>query len=293
MKTNYLLLLSLIFLFCTSCKQKAQLDNCFYCFNNGVRTLPNAPIGYKAQAVLLKELGYDGLAGYSEDDYFEFRKALDEVDLYMPEIYVPVTIDSGVPVYNPLLLKAIRDSKDRKLLVTLHLHSNKYMNDKELGDSVFVSYLSELADSAALYNVKMAVYPHINFYCETIDHALKLAEMINRPNMGVVFNLCHFLKMEGAENIKEKLVESIPHLFMVSICGADSGDTKNMNWDQLIQPLGEGSFDTYSIVKILKDNSYSNLFGLQCYNIKQDCKTALTTSINTWKLFKEKYANEN
>jgi sugar phosphate isomerase/epimerase len=63
-----------------------------------------------------------------------------------------------------------------------------------------------------------------------------------------------------------------------------------MEWDQLIQPLGEGSFDTYNVVKLLKDNGYNGKFGLQCYNIKQDCEAALTTSINTWRKYQQEYA---
>jgi sugar phosphate isomerase/epimerase len=65
-----------------------------------------------------------------------------------------------------------------------------------------------------------------------------------------------------------------------------------MNWDKLIRPLGEGTFDTYKLVKLAKDNGYKGLFGLQCYNIRQDCEVALTTSINTWNAYKKRYASE-
>ena len=80
-------------------------------------------------------------------------------------------------------------------------------------------------------------------------------------------------------------------LFMVSLNGANSGDTQNMGWDQLIQPLGEGTFDTFELVKFLKDRGYEGKFGLQCYNIQQDCEQALTKSVETWKQYKKRYAN--
>jgi len=76
---------------------------------------------------------------------------------------------------------------------------------------------------------------------------------------------------------------------MISISGADSGNTKEMGWDQLIQPLGEGTFNTYNLVKLAKDNGYEGPFGLQCYNIKQDAEIALTTSINTWREYQKRY----
>ena len=62
-----------------------------------------------------------------------------------------------------------------------------------------------------------------------------------------------------------------------------------MDWDRLIQPLGDGSFDTYNLVKLLKNHGYEGKFGLQCYNIKQDCEEALTKSMNTWNSYKIKY----
>jgi hypothetical protein len=83
----------------------------------------------------------------------------------------------------------------------------------------------------------------------------------------------------------------LPYLFMVSINGADSGETQKMGWDQLIQPLGEGTFDTYALVKFLKGNGYDGKFGLQCYNIKQACEVALTQSMDTWRAYQTRYAD--
>jgi sugar phosphate isomerase/epimerase len=268
-----------------------DLNNIFYCFNNAMR-LPNAPVGYQEQAKLAKRLGYSGIAGHTEDSYFELRKTLDKVGFDMPEIYISFKIDSGVPNYNLLLKELIKDSKNRDLLITLHLHSELYKNNKEKGDIKFAEVLAELADYAAKYNVKLAIYPHFSFYCESFAHTLKLVKMVNRPNLGAVFNLCHFLKVQGQVNMEEELKDGIPWLFMVSLSGADTGDTQKMDWDRLIQPLGKGSFDPYPLVKLLKDNNYKGKFGLQCFNIKIDCETALTQSMNTWKEYRRRYSKE-
>jgi sugar phosphate isomerase/epimerase len=254
--------------------------------------LPNAPVGYEEQAKLAMRLGYSGISGSTEDSYFEFRKALDKVGLAIPETYISLKIDSGVPNYNPLLKELIKDSKDRDLLIALHLHSELYKNNKEKGDVKFAEVLTELADYAAKYNVKLAVYPHFSFYCETFSHTLKLVKLVNRPNLGAVFNLCHFLKVQGPENLEAQLKLGLPYLFMVSLSGSDNGDTQKMDWDRLIQPLGKGSYDPYPIVKLLKDNNYNGKFGLQCYNIKMDCEPALTQSMNTWKAYKKRYSKE-
>jgi sugar phosphate isomerase/epimerase len=275
-----------------SCSTEKELDNIFYCFNNGVRTLPNAPVGMEAQAALVKHLGYDGLAGHTEDNYYELRAAMDKVDLEMPEMYIAMNIVEGRISYHEELKNILVHSKDRNLLVTLHLHADEYRGDKTDGDELFVEGIRELADFAAPLNINIAIYPHVNFYCEKLEHALDLADCIDRKNAGVIFNLCHLLKVEGEEGWEEKALAALPRLFMVSINGADSGNTKEMGWDRLIQPLGEGSYDTYQLVKFLKDNGYDGKFGLQCYNIKQDCEIALTKSISTWQAYKMRYMNE-
>ena len=272
--------------------QKKTLDNTFYAFNNSMR-MPNAPEGMEAQAELIKRLGFDGFSGHINDDYFSRRAALDKFGLKMPEIYWGIDMDSiGKISYKEGLEKIIKDSKDRDLVISLFSNVKYFMNNKEKGDPLLAKAIGELADFAAPYGVKIAIYPHVGNYCETSEHSVLLAKMVNRPNVGAIFNTCHLLKVEGEEVWEKKLIDALPYLFIISINGADSGNTKEMNWDKLIQPLGEGTFDTYKLVKLAKDNGYKGLFGLQCYNIKQDCIVALTTSINTWNAYKKRYASE-
>ena len=108
--------------------------------------------------------------------------------------------------------------------------------------------------------------------------------------MGAVFNLCHFLRTDYESNLYSVIDHIFPKLFAVSISGADSGDTKNMNWDRLIQPLGQGSFDVYNVVKYLADKGYSGPFGIQCYNIKTLPRDFLEQSSEAWKSFQKRYS---
>jgi len=269
--------------------QNKDFNNLFYCFGNAMN-LPNAPKSFEDQAILAKKIGYQAMSGSGEQNYFEFRKALDRVGLAMPEIYIELNLDQGIASKDSLLKKIIRDSKGRDLLITLPIVSKLYKNNPIEGDIKLVEILTPLADYAASYQVKLAIYPHYLLYCESIQHALKIATMAARPNIGIVFNLCHFLKVEAEVQIEASLTQAMPHLMMVSICGADAGNTKNMDWNKLIQPLGAGSFDTYRFVKLLKDKGYQGRIGLQCYNIKEDAATALSQSLSTWNEYKNKYS---
>ncbi len=291
MKNIVLITLISLFFGCTS-SQKKELDNTFYAFNNSMR-MPNAPEGMEAQAQLIKKLGFDGFSGHTNDDYFSRRAALDKVGLKMPEIYWGIEMDSiGQISYKEELKEIIKDSKDRDLVIALFSNVKYFMNNKEEGDPLLAKAIGELADFAAPYGVKIAIYPHVGNYCETSEHSVRLAKMANRPNVGAIFNTCHLLKVEGEEGWEHKLIDALPWLYMISINGADSGNTKEMNWDKLIQPLGEGTFDTYKLVKLAKDNGYKGLFGLQCYSIKQDCEVALTKSMDTWNAYKKRYEIE-
>lgn len=283
-------LISLFFGCATS--QKKELENTFYAFNNSMR-MPNAPEGMEAQAQLIKRLGFDGFSGHTNDDYFARRAALDKAGLKMPEVYWGIDMDStGQISYKEGLKEIIKDSKDRDLVIALFFNVKHFMDNKDEGDLLLAKAIAELADFAAPYGVKIAIYPHVSNYCETSEHSVRLAKMANRPNVGAIFNTCHLLKVEGEEGWEQKLLNALPYLYMISINGADSGNTKEMNWDKLIQPLGEGTFDTWKLVKLAKDSGYEGLFGLQCYDIKQDCETALTKSINTWNAYKKRYAIE-
>ncbi len=153
------------------------------------------------------------------------------------------------------------------------------------GDEKCVRIISELADYSKQYGVKIAFYPHAGFWVEKGDDGVRLAKKINKPNVGTVFNLCHFLKKDEKGKIESKLKNAMPYLFLVSINGADNGDTNNMNWDMLIQPLGGGDYDVLNVLKILKDLGYKNPVGLQCYNIKGQPENFLKESVQTWKKY--------
>jgi sugar phosphate isomerase/epimerase len=211
----------------------------------------------------------------------------------LPEIYWNLNIDSvGKASFKEGIKEAIADSKDRNLVVTFIVSAEAYQENQAEGDPHVVKAIQEMADFAAPYGVKIAVYPHVNVYCETSEHSVRLAKMVDRDNVGAIFNLCHLLKKEGEKGWEQKLTDALPYLYMISICGAESGNTKMMGWDQLIQPLGEGSFDVYQLVKLAKDNGYEGPFGLQTYNIKQDAEVALSTSISTWREYQLKYREE-
>jgi hypothetical protein len=114
---------------------------------------------------------------------------------------------------------------------------------------------------------------------------------VDRENVGTVFNLPHFLRTDSEENIEKVINLIYPKLFAVSICGADGGNTNAMDWDRLIQPLGQGTFDTYRLVEMLADKGFTGPFGLQCYGLKGAPENYLPQSGDAWRKFKLRYSS--
>jgi sugar phosphate isomerase/epimerase len=140
--------------------------------------------------------------------------------------------------------------------------------------------------------LRVVLYPHVGFYVARVEDAVRLAKKVDRKNVGVSFNLCHFLKLDDEKNLELRLKEASPYLLAVSINGADGGSTQTMSWDRLIQTLDRGSFDVGHVLKSLKELGYTGPIGLQCYAIPGDCRENLKHSMDAWRRRSERMASE-
>lgn len=270
-----------------------KLDNTFY-VQNTLNEFQNSPQTALEKAKLLKTIGFDGLEGFGYKDFFELKNSIEKEGMKMPVNYVELNFEADGVLNDTDAdeIKAMINASSKGAVIYFHLHSKSFKDDKEAGDTVVAGVLRKLSDYAIYFGIKLCVYPHTGFYCETVEHSVKLAKIVDRENYGAAMNLCHLLKVEGSDGIDRKVKEFAPFLFAVNICGADDGDTRQFGWDRLIQPLGQGSFDTYRFVKLLKDNGYLGPIGLQCYNLKGDAVKTLTQSLEIWKEYKRRYAEE-
>ena len=110
------------------------------------------------------------------------------------------------------------------------------------GDPHAVAILREMSDLALDSGAQLLLYPHVGSWVERIEDSVRVADKVARPNVGVMFNLCHWLRVDKQRDYKPLLVQAMPRLWAVSICGADEFDAAP-GWDHYIQPLDKGSFD--------------------------------------------------
>ena len=248
---------------------------CMDTHDSAKRTLPQ-------QAALLAELGYDGAGHLWLDDLDQRLATLDAVGLDLFQVYLRVDLRPGKTSYDGRLGDVLPRLKDRGVMLTL-LVSGLPPSDPS-GDDRAVEIVREIADLAAPFGVRVALYPHSGDWLERTDDGLRVIRKADRPNVGVMFNLCHWLKAGKEDDPNALLARAIPHLMAVTLNGADSAAEIRAGAGQWIQPLGNGSFDLAALLKRLRSLGYTGPVGLQCYGITGDARKHLTQSIAAWRV---------
>lgn len=235
-------------------------------------------------AQMLAELKYDGLGG-SGHQVKPLLEELEKNKLRLFNVYLTLKFD-GSPAVSPDLNQLLTDlsGHDSYLWIAIQKVEN-FKNSDPAGDSVARAHLQAIADAAKAKNVPIALYPHTGFWLARVDDAVRLTDQLDRPDVGVTFNLCHWLKVEGDTDPAPTLKRALQRLRFVTLNGADSGETKDFGWDRLIQPLDAGTFDNARLLKTLHDLGYTGPVGLQSFGLKGDQKALLARSRQAWDRF--------
>ncbi len=241
-----------------------------YVFQNGLR-FKTVDEGVQ----LIKKLGYDGVGSVYPDKLVEFKTACDKEGLKVFSVYLGSKVSADNFQYGKDIDESIQLLKGTDTLLELNIQRGDHPSDAQA-----IALIKEIAGKAKEAGLKLVIYPHDKFYVERIDHALKIIKATECDNVGIAFNLCHFLKVQPNDNLFATLTEAKPLLWSVSICGADA-DGKD--WNTLIRPLDEGTFDQALLLKHLHEIGHPNAIGFQCFNIRIDPTENLTRSIKAWK----------
>jgi len=232
------------------------------------------------QAAMLKELGYDGVGHLWLDNIPQRLKTLDAAGLKLFQITLLVDIAPGKQAYDPRLKEVMPLLQGRGVQFLLLMNGLKPSDPA--GDARAVEIVREIAERARDSGAQVLLYPHSYFWLERIEDCVRVAEKVDRPNVGVMFNLCHWLRVSQGRNYEPLLAQAMPRLWAVSINGADEFDDKP-GWAHYIQPLGRGSFDLYTFLRTLRRLGYAGPVGLQCYGIPGDARDNLAESMLAWR----------
>jgi len=236
---------------------------------------------------MLKELGYDGLGGGAGDA--SMATALEASGLRFFNGYLTLSLDSAQPALDDRLRGILDRMQGHHTVLWLALQKvqtdgKPFPKSSPEADEIAQAKIREIADYAKSRDVRVALYPHTGLWIEKVEDAIRVADKINREDVGVTFNLCHWLKVEGSERDPLPVLKAaLPRLMFVTINGAETGDTKSMGWDRLIQPLGSGSYDVAAFLKKVRAAGYTGPIGFQGFGIKEDPRAVLAKTIDWWR----------
>jgi sugar phosphate isomerase/epimerase len=238
---------------------------------------------FEQQAEMLKDLGYSGVGHIWLDKVKERLDTLDRAGLRLYQITMTVDVAPGKQPYEPRFKEVLDLVKGRRVQFDLLLNGMK-PSDASV-DAHAVTILREMSDLARPSGSQLLLYPHQSSWVERIEDACRVAEKVDRANVGVMFNLCHWLRVDKQRDYAPLLKQAMPRLWAVSISGADDFDPQP-GWDHYIQPLGKGSFDVGRFLHTLKELGYKGPIGLQCYGIGGDTRDHLAASLAAWQKLK-------
>lgn len=272
-----------------------KVKNEFFALHNIIRG-DSTYNTFDKQVELVKNAGFEGIEINQIESFDGMKMALDKYKFKGSYFYVKLKL--GQPI-DTRLESAIRALKGTKTIIAPYiLTDNSLYNARSPeGDAEAIRLLKKISFLSKNAGLEVAIYPHFSFYIERTDHALELAKKVNSKNLGLSFNLCHWLattSLTERDNLKGHMKELKPYLKLMTICGAnDIISQKKSIFDDYILPLGTGSFDTYGFLKFMvKEVKYKKPIGVQCYNIKGNKAQLIQNTMTVWKDYKNRIESD-
>jgi len=262
------------------------IQNPFFAMDTATRDEHHQTV--ESQLRMLKDLGFAGWSIHESMEAHEVLRFGDTLNLRLFSIYANIDLDRKWPPWDPKLPDTIRAMKGRSTILWIYITSKTHNRLNNTGDQAAVKAIRQLAEMASQSDLSVSLYPHYGFYVATVRDAIDLAKKVNRQNVGLTFNLCHWLRADEGKDLDNLLQQALPHLQMVTINGADTEG----GWDRLIQPLGHGSFDVYGFVSRLIRLGYHGPIGLQGYGVKGDVENNLKQAMRTWSEYNSRLSLE-
>ncbi len=269
-----------------------KISNEFFVFESAL-SKDSVYNSFEKKAKFIKASGFNGIEISELEHFSEKFRAIQNLGFKPSSLYTKLNLDE--PELDPRLIDAIRMLKGSGTIICPYIIKKNGVSphapDKG-GDKIAIHLLRKLADLAEESGLQVAIYPHLNFYVERADHAARIVKKANKNNLGLTFNLCHWLattNMDERANLNRQIKSLAPYLKMISINGANNIISSKSNiWGDYIRPLGEGNFDVRGLVKYVAIDLGLNIpIGIQCYNLKgnKDLVERISAQVNELKSF--------
>ena len=197
----------------------------------------------------------------------EWLEALERQGLRLLSIWVSRDVAAAGGV-DDRLSHAIKQLAGHGTIVELALRSGSE-HDKPSSpraDGRAAELVHRIADVAASQGLRVALYPHTHDWLERVEDAVRLAMRVNRENVGVTFNLHHWLCTDG-EQLDARL-----HLALAQgvECFHQRGDRRGAR-DGVIETLDRGAYDVAGFLAAVERLGYAGPLSLQGWGRARGC----------------------
>lgn len=243
---------------------------------------------FEVRAEMLKQLGYDAtyLSLWSEQAWRDVEKLGLVKEIYgldVAAVYVLLDLSSGeeTPQVQRILnmLETIEGCRTIELAVQV---TGRYIpRSDQNGDGLAVSFLEKALEICERRGLQILLYPHLTFWLERHEDAIRLCRRLNHPNLGIVFCGPHWY-MAGGRNINAILEVAIPYIKQVNLAGIrlDSNGWAGLARTELID---EGEVDNFAILGALNRFGFDGMIGFQGWELGGDTYSKLRHSIQSFR----------
>jgi len=241
------------------------------------------------QIAILAERGYDSVMLSLKDDPQRWKmlpaylEAMKKHNMRLTAIHARYYIEDGT--YPQVIKDNLPLLKDTKVVFVPSVGSRTKMDRRDpKAVEMAVKILREMSDDAKEFGLGgVAPYMHIGNWIETIDDNLRIAQAVDRPNVGVMFHLHHWQAVGNRDHdkLRADLIKAKPYLMIVVIQGTDKDKATH-------KILGEGSFDMVPLVRTLREMNYQGPLGTMGYTQSGDIPGKLERAHQAWEQIRQK-----
>lgn len=245
----------------------------FYAFDNGLSGIATP----EAKCKLLSDLGYDGIECHLDPD--ELPRMLDQLDehgLKLFAVYTTPWLEDPLPKEWSGWIKQL---KGRETRIEMAIRSRILKPSDPAGDERAASLVRSVSDLCADTGPVVSIYPHADLWAERVDDGVRLADRLQRQNVGTNFNLVHWQWVQQTRPLKTVLEEALPHLLLVTLNGLKGPAGRR----QQIRPLDDSDYDLTGFLRLVREIGYRGPIGLQCYSVVEPPADHLKRSIEAWR----------
>lgn len=252
----------------------------------------NTPLGaypFETRCEMLRELGYDALylstneQATTWDEVARLAQVKSRHGLEVAAVYASLdTAGDDQHTNNRRILRLVETLEGcDHLELSLRSSREGVKSSDPAVDDAARRWLDKLLKAAAGRRITISLYPHIYFWLERVEDAVRLCRAYNHPQLRAVFCGFHWYAVDG-QNLVTRLQEAAPWLRSVNLCGSRRV-TAGGGLPATIETMDEGDLDNFALLGLLHQLGYRDLIGFQGYSIGGDVYAKLQRSLTVFR----------